>query len=140
MLKFAVFLIPPGNHLASGKQTPEHIITGSVKANRDSQKQLYKLYYSLSMCICMRYSNTPLEAEEIVSDSFLKIFTKLETFKPAYQNYEAFIVGRIKCIIIHTAIDDYRKYSKNFTIAIAEDGHSDLTDNSATPVDKMAFK
>ena len=75
-----------------------------------------------------------------MNDSFLKIFTKLETFKPAYQNYEAFIVGRIKSIIIHTAIDDYRKYSKNFTIAIAEDGHSDLTDNSATPVDKMAFK
>ncbi len=124
----------------SGKQTLEHIIAGCIKANRDSQKQLYKLYYSLSMGICMRYSNTPLEAEEIVNDSFLKIFTKLDNFKPAYQNYEASFVGWIKSIIIHTAIDHYRKYNKNFTIALVEDVHSDLTDNSATPVDKMAFK
>ena len=56
----------------SGKPELEQIILGCIKANRDDQKQLYKLYYSLSMGIAMRYSNNHPEAEEIVNDSFFK--------------------------------------------------------------------
>ena len=97
----------------SGKPELEHIILSCIKANRDSQKQLYKLYYSLSIGIAMRYSNNYLEAEEIVNDSFLKIFTGLHNFQPTCQNYEASFTGWVKKIIIHTAIDNYRKYNKN---------------------------
>ena len=124
----------------SGKPALEQIILGCIKETRDSQKMLYKLYYSLSIGIAMRYSNNYTEAEEIVNDSFLKIFTGLKNFRPAYQNYEASFTGWIKKIIIHTAIDHFRKYNKAFTISLNENNHTDIIETSASAIDNMAFK
>ncbi len=124
----------------SGKPTLEHIIQGCIKANRDSQKQLYKLYYSFSMGICMRYSTNYTEAEEIVNDSFLKIFKKVADFEPSHQSFEASFVGWIKQIFIHTAIDHYRKNNKAHTISLLDDSHIELTENSASPIDHMSYK
>ena len=65
----------------SGINKLEFIIRGCIKADRDSQKQLYQLYYGFSMRICMRYSTNYTEAEEIVNDGFLKIFKKIADFE-----------------------------------------------------------
>ena len=124
----------------SGKPELEHIILGCIKSTRDSQKQLYKLYYSLSMGISMRYSKNYAEAEEIVNDSFLKIFSALKNFRPAHQNYEASFAGWIKTIIINTAIDHYRKYNKSYNISLIEDSHADIIETSADAIDHMAYK
>ena len=124
----------------SSTNTLEHIIQGCIKANRDSQKQLYKLYYGLAMSICMRYSTHYTEAEEIVNDGFLKIFKKIDAFEPSYQSYEASFVGWIKKIFIHTAIDNYRKNNKSYTIPILDDSHLEISENSASPIDNMSYK
>ena len=124
----------------SSTNTLEHIIQGCIKANRDSQKQLYKLYYGFSMSICMRYSTHYTEAEEIVNDGFLKIFKKIDAFEPSYQNYEASFIGWIKKIFIHTAIDNYRKNNKSYTIPILDDSHLEISENSASPIDNMSYK
>ena len=124
----------------SSTNTLEHIIQGCIKANRDSQKQLYKLYYGFAMSICMRYSTHYTEAEEIVNDGFLKIFKKIDAFEPSYQSYEASFVGWIKKIFIHTAIDNYRKNNKSYTIPIMDDSHLEISENSASPIDNMSYK
>ncbi len=124
----------------SGSSTLEHIIRGCIKANRDSQKQLYMLYYGFSMGICMRYSAHYAEAEEIVNDGFLKIFNKIEEFEPSYKSYEASFVGWIKKIFIYTAIDQYRKNNRPVTIPMLDDRYLEITENSASPVDNMSYK
>lgn len=124
----------------SGTNTLEHIINGCIKANRDSQKQLYKLYYSFSMSICMRYSNSYAEAEEIVNDGFLKIFKNIADFEPSYKSIEASFVGWIKKIFIHTAIDQYRKNNKSYTIPLPADSSFEISENSANPIDNMSYK
>jgi RNA polymerase sigma factor (sigma-70 family) len=118
----------------------EHIIQGCIKANRDSQKQLYKLYYGFSMSICMRYSTNYTEAEEVINDSFLKIFKKVADFEPSHQSFEASFVGWIKKIFIHTAIDHYRKNSKTYTIPLLDDSHLEISERSASPIDNMSYK
>ena len=90
----------------------ENIILGCVKSNRESQKLLYKQYFSFAMGICMRYANNYMEAEEIVNDGFLKIFKGLANFKILNQNLEASFAGWMKQIFIYTAIDSYRKNGK----------------------------
>ncbi|MBL0144711.1 MAG: sigma-70 family RNA polymerase sigma factor [Chitinophagaceae bacterium] len=92
------------------------------------------------MGICMRYSNNYLEAEEIVNDSFLKIFKSIHNFQAAYQNTEASLVGWMKKIIIHTAIDSYRKNNKPFTLEQIGDNHLNLFDNDESSIDKMSYK
>ena len=124
----------------SGSNTLEHIIRGCVKANRDSQKQLYMLYYGFSMSICIRYSANFREAEEIVNDGFLKIYNKIEAFGPSYKSYEASFIGWIKKIFIYTAIDHYRKNNRSVTIPIPDDGYLEIIENSASPVDNMSYK
>lgn len=124
----------------SGKPALEHIIQGCIKANRASQKQLYQLYYSFSMGICMRYSTSSAEAEEIVNDGFLKIYNKIAYFEPSHQNIESSFAGWIKKIFIHTAIDQYRKNSKWHTVPLLEDSHFEIRENAASPIDNMSYK
>jgi RNA polymerase sigma factor (sigma-70 family) len=124
----------------SGSNTLEHIIRGCIKANRDSQKQLYMLYYGFSMGICTRYSTNYAEAEEMVNDGFLKIFNKIGAFEPGFTNYEASFVGWIKKIFIYTAIDHYRKNARSITIPIHDDSYIEIIEHSATPVENMSYK
>jgi RNA polymerase sigma-70 factor (ECF subfamily) len=88
----------------------------------------------------MRYSTNYTEAEEIINDSFLKIFKKIADFEPSHQNFEASFVGWIKKIFIHTAIDHYRKNNKAYTIPLLDDSHFEIAENSASPIDNMSFK
>ncbi len=124
----------------SSKPTLEHIIQGCVEANRNSQKQLYKLYYSFSMGICMRYSTSPIEAEEITNDGFLKIFKKINDFEPTHQSYEASFVGWIKRIFINTAIDYYRKHHKSYTLPLLDNDSFEISETAANAIDNMCYK
>jgi RNA polymerase sigma factor (sigma-70 family) len=65
-----------------------------------AQHELYKRYYGLFISMCMRYTNTQQDAEEILQDGFLKIFRNIEQFKN-----EGSFEGWMKRIIVHTALD-----------------------------------
>jgi RNA polymerase sigma factor (sigma-70 family) len=117
----------------------EQIILGCIKASRESQRELYKLYYCFAMRICVRYCNNEIEAEEIVNDGYLKIFTQINKFTPSYKNYEASLVGWMKRIFINTAIDNYRKYSKKYTTSLLEAGHFIIADSNEMAIEKMSY-
>ncbi|MEP6712245.1 MAG: sigma-70 family RNA polymerase sigma factor [Ferruginibacter sp.] len=117
-----------------------HIVHGCVKANRQSQKEFYKFYYGFAKSICMRYCDYPDEVVEIVNDSFLKIFKTIASFNPRYENYEASLIGWMKSIIIHTAIDYFRKSRKNYVIDEIEEMHFEIYDSCETSIDRMSYK
>lgn len=116
------------------------IINGCVKAKRENQKALYKLYYGFAMGICMRYCHNQDDAIEIVNDGFLKIFKTINNFSPKYENVEASIMGWVKTIMVYTSIDHYRKNSKNLLVDEIADIHFGLLDNSETSIDMMSYK
>jgi RNA polymerase sigma factor (sigma-70 family) len=117
----------------------EQIILGCIKASRESQRELYKLYYCFAMRICVRYCNNEIEAEEIVNDGYLKIFTQIKNFTPSYKNYEASLVGWMKRIFINTAIDNYRKYSKSYATTLLDDSHFAIDSGDEMPIEKMSY-
>ncbi len=53
----------------------EHLIKeyieGCRRNDRNSQKALYKHFYSFAMGICLRYANNRLDAAGILNDRFL---------------------------------------------------------------------
>ena len=117
-----------------------HIIHGCVKADRESQKTFYKMYYGFSMAICMRYCNTKDDAMEVVNDGFIKIYRELHHFKPAYENYETSLKGWMKSIMVNTAIDHFRKHNKNQFVVEIKDDHLETIDVQETAINKLSYK
>ena len=116
----------------------ENIIRGCVKANRESQKLLYKQYYGFAMSICMRYAGSYMEAEEIVNDGFLKIYKNVGNFKILNGKAEVCFAGWIKKIFIYTAVDSYRKNGMLRPLFIKEEQGFDLPDHAEVAIDKMS--
>jgi RNA polymerase sigma factor (sigma-70 family) len=116
------------------------IINGCVKAKRESQRELYKLYYGFAMGICMRYCHCHDDAIEIVNDGYFKVFKTINSFTPKYENIEASLMGWIKQIMVFTSIDHYRKNSKNLLVDKIDDNHLVIEDTSESIIDAMAYK
>ncbi|MDX2301336.1 MAG: sigma-70 family RNA polymerase sigma factor [Microscillaceae bacterium] len=83
------------------------IIIQCKKNDLRHQEMLYKHFYSYAMGISLRYSYSREEALEIVNDSFMKVFDKIHTY-----NLQLSFKAWLRKIVIHTAIDYYRKYAK----------------------------
>lgn len=118
-----------------------NIIQGCVNSNRECQKELYKLYYSYCMGICVRYCHNPDDALEVTNDGFLKIFKTIETFSPRYQNIEASLTSWIRTIMIYTAIDNFRKNERfNHQLNIEEVHDDTIDDNYECSIDRLTYK
>ncbi|RYD55826.1 MAG: sigma-70 family RNA polymerase sigma factor [Sphingobacteriales bacterium] len=116
----------------------QDIIKGCRKQDRACQEYLYKKYYSLFLKICARYAKDMEDAEQLMNDGFLRIFTKIDS----YENTGSF-EGWMKRILVNTCLDylrsSYLKTSMmmNFNInMVAEQAVS--TRNEA--ITKMEFR
>jgi len=97
--------------------------------NGESQKKIYSSFYSYAMPICDRYANSQDNAVEILNDGFLKIFKEIHRYKPAYTDVISSFKGWLRQIMIHTAINHFRKncrhqfttYLDNRTIHVSSD-------------------
>jgi len=81
----------------------QDIIAGCRKKNRAIQEHLYKVYYSVMLKVCARYSKNMQDAEQLLNDGFLKIFTQIEK----YSNTGSF-EGWMKRIMVNTCLDYLR--------------------------------
>ena len=57
--------------------------------------------------LCLRYSRNKQEAEEVVQEGFVQVFKSLKNFR-----HEGSFEGWIKKIMVHCAIQQYRRQSK----------------------------
>jgi len=81
------------------------------------------------MSIAFRFSASRETAEEIVSDSFLKVFTKIES-----HDTEKSFKAWIRKIVVNTALDYNRKDLRKFdTIELVEEKHDTIDENSEFP-------
>ncbi|MDB9725290.1 RNA polymerase sigma factor [Salibacteraceae bacterium] len=101
------------------------ILEGCIANKRKSQFLLYKQCYSILLSICLRYEKNKEDAEFLLNQGFMKIVTKLDSFK-GDRPFEAWI----RRIMINTIIDDYRKNSKEKSIIQFKDIQNYGTENS----------
>ena len=88
----------------------DEIIAGCIENNQGDQKAFYERYYGYSLKIAFRYIYRYDKAVDVVNDSFVKIFSKLYTFKcDQTSKIEFMMMGWMKTIVINTAIDRLRK-------------------------------
>ncbi len=87
----------------------QHIIQKAKEGDQKSLERLYKHFYGYAMSVALRYSNSRDEACEIVNDSFMKAFDKLNQYK-----LENSFKGWFRRILVNTSIDYYRKNVKHY--------------------------
>lgn len=80
------------------------VIAACRKGDTKAQKCLYYTYYSTLMNICSRYSKDHGEAEQLVHDSFLKIFDRIDSYKG-----EGSFEGWMKRICVNICLDNYKR-------------------------------
>jgi RNA polymerase sigma factor (sigma-70 family) len=81
----------------------QEIIAGCRKKTRAVQEHLYKTYYSMFLKVCARYAKDMQDAEQLLNDGFLKVFTQVDNFK----NTGSF-EGWMRRIIVNTCLDYLR--------------------------------
>jgi len=85
----------------------QKIIEGCAKHDRKAQQLLYDKYSRFLLGICLRYASDKAEAEDILQDSFLKIFFNIKE----YSGTGSFI-GWLRKVAVNTAITNYHKNLK----------------------------
>ncbi len=85
----------------------QEIIEGCAKHDRQAQQILYDRYSRFLLGVCMRYAVDRAEAEDILQDSFLKIFFGIEDFSGTGS-----FTGWLRKVAVNTAITHYHKNLK----------------------------
>jgi len=83
------------------------IIEGCAKHERRAQQMLYDKYSRLLLGICLRYASDKAEAEDVLQESFVKIFFNIKD----YTGTGSFI-GWLRKVAVNTAITNYHKNLK----------------------------
>jgi RNA polymerase sigma factor (sigma-70 family) len=89
------------------KDEMNKIVKGCLNNNIRSQKALFDMYAGQLMSISYRYMGNYDEADEVLQESFIKIFVKLTTYRPSTDTFNVY--HWMKSIVVNTAIDALRK-------------------------------
>ena len=117
------------------------LLSGCRANERSSQKELYYLLRGFALSICFRYSNLQDESEEIVNESFLKVFKNIQHFDETRQEDTLLsLKGWFKRILVNTCIDHYRKRHSTINGHDINDESEKLADNGETGIDKLSYK
>ncbi len=84
-----------------------------MKNDRRAQMEIYDRYYHAMYNTALRIVRDPATAEDVLQESFLSAFTKLETFKG-----EVTFGAWLKRIVINNSIYEYRKQQKRQEVPV----------------------
>lgn len=90
--------------------TVDHKIIEDCKAGkRRAQSRLYKAYAGAMLGICLRYCTSRAEAEDILQEGFIKVFSNITQLKE-----NAALGAWIRTIMVNTAITHARRNKIDF--------------------------
>jgi RNA polymerase sigma factor (sigma-70 family) len=93
----------------------EEVIEGCKKKKRYYQGLLYRRFAPKMYGVCMSYAKNREQAQDILHDSFLKIFRNIDSYTK-----QGSFEGWMRRIVTNTAIDHVRKKSNTISL-ISED-------------------
>lgn len=101
------------------------IIEGCVQGNRVAQEKLYKKFSGTLFAICLRYAKNRMEAEDILQEVFIKIYTHIQSY-----HFDGSFEGWLKRIAVNTSITYYRKALKKQLEKDLDDGIAQMPDDA----------
>jgi RNA polymerase sigma-70 factor (ECF subfamily) len=119
----------------------DSVLSACLGGDQQAQRALIKLYFGYVKSIALRYVNNPMDVEEIINDSFLKVFTNLKLYDPS-QPFKAWL----RTIVVRTSIDYFRRDMKLGylddieKIAVVDDSHDVLDTMSGEEIMKLVHQ
>lgn len=110
--------------------THREIVEKCMLGNRKAQFELYRLYSQAMYNICLRMSNNDLDAEDLLQQSFVDVFTKMGSFR-----FESSIGAWIKRIVVNNCINFLKK--RRLKIESLDDRYHQVSEDA--PVSKVAL-
>jgi len=112
----------------------DNLIQGCKKGDRQSQSRLYMQFASTMLVVCMRYSRTKEEAEEVMQEGFLQVFTKIHQYRG-----EGSFEGWIRKIMVNTSLQRLR--SKPFLSKVVSVDELQIGDLAPSlPIETLSAK
>src|SRR5687768_9060677 len=94
----------------------QELIDGCRKNSRSFQKALYERYCRKMLVVCLRYSRTTAEAEDILQEAFVKVFQGIKNFRQ-----ESKLETWITRIMVNTALNFQRRKLYLFPMVDVQD-------------------
>jgi RNA polymerase sigma-70 factor (ECF subfamily) len=108
--------------LSFHKDKDEKRFVRALKSGKpDAQRRLYDMLSGKMMAICLRYSRSQEEAEDVMQDGFVRVFRKIGTF-----NGDGSLEGWVRKVITNVAIRQYQKNSRLHVVVGLEDVEYEL--------------
>ncbi len=98
----------------------DQLIQGCLVGDRKAQKLLYQQFYGFAMAIALRYSRDEMDAADIMSHAFVKIFRSIKSFDSSKGSLHAWI----KRIVINEGLDHIKsrtRFSENVEIETVDE-------------------
>ncbi len=107
------------------------LIKASIANDSKAQERLFNTYAGKMMTLCKRYAKTDAEAQDILQDGFIRVFTYLSTFESS-GSFDAWI----RKVFVNTALKQITKKQQYFE-DISEESFSKVFEE-ADAVSKMS--
>jgi len=85
----------------------QEILNGCLAQDKKAQRVLYKKYASSMFGICLRYCKKRAEAEDVLQEAFIKIFSNIKSYRS-----DGSFEGWLKRIVVNTALNYYKSNLK----------------------------
>ena len=108
------------------------LVTGCVKKDPTSQKELVNTFSSMLYTVCLRYMGESHLAKDVLQDSFIRIFKGIHT----YDSERGSLQGWMRRVTINVALKQLKKQKSRMESEIGENV-SHLT-KDANVTDKLA--
>jgi RNA polymerase sigma factor (sigma-70 family) len=109
------------------------LVIECVKGNPRAQRMLFDRFSSKMLGVCLRYAKDSEQADDILQDGFVKVFTKLKDFKN-----EGSLEGWIRRVMVNTALDQIRKNGKTLGDVSVDDVQYKIENNDHIAEQLMA--
>jgi RNA polymerase sigma factor (sigma-70 family) len=86
----------------------EDLINQCLKNDQKAHEVFYRRFAPKMYGVCMRFAKNQMEADDILQEGFIKVFTNLKSFRN-----EGSLEGWVRKTIVNTAINLYKKNIKH---------------------------
>ena len=108
--------------------THREIVERCKRSERQAQFELYRLYSQAMYNVCLRMVRSEADAEDLLQNSFIDVFTNLDSFR-----FESSIGAWIKRIVVNNCINFLKK--RRLVFSELQDNLGGVPDEAPEPTE-----